>query len=213
MIELECLGILFGLKLYHQWDTVERSQLKWITGANRKANSAAPSDEPAPKQNRLAMLIAEANSQYREVLSAPANPTQKPDGTCSATLVTETGSVSEESNDGASILSTSNFGDGPSTSTAADISLGLFLTFLPTLDQNTINKIGNGEFVDFPSLIYKDQSQETTTIHNAQSSTITSTLKASQKQLKNIHHWNEGFQFIPTFIPKSTQHQPLNSSD
>ncbi|KAH3729273.1 hypothetical protein DPMN_055240 [Dreissena polymorpha] len=106
-------------------------------GGKRKATSAAPSDEPAPKQNRLAMLIAMAISQEREeiktLLNAPTEPTRKRDGTSSATSVSETGSVCEESDDVSSILSMSNFGDGPSTSTAADISLGVFFscTFTP----------------------------------------------------------------------------------
>ncbi|KAH3698341.1 hypothetical protein DPMN_085860 [Dreissena polymorpha] len=81
-------------------------------GGKRKATSAAPSDEPAPKQNRLAMLIAMAISQDREVLeeiktllNAPTEPTRKRDGTSSATSVSETGSVCEESDDVSSILS------------------------------------------------------------------------------------------------------------
>ncbi|KAH3746843.1 hypothetical protein DPMN_181260 [Dreissena polymorpha] len=101
-------------------------------GGKRKASSEASPEEPAPKQNRLATLIAEAISQDREVLeeiqtllTAPTEPTRKPDGISSATSVSETGSISEESDDVSSVLAMSNFGDGPSTSSAADISLGV----------------------------------------------------------------------------------------
>ncbi|KAH3851501.1 hypothetical protein DPMN_093983 [Dreissena polymorpha] len=118
-------------------------------GGKRKASSEAPPEEPAPKQNRLATLIAEAISQDRKVLediqtllTAPTESTRKPDGTSSATSVSETGSIREEcqeSDDVSSVLAMSNFGDGPSTSSAADISLGVFSVVHPPLDQNTIN--------------------------------------------------------------------------
>ncbi|KAH3727820.1 hypothetical protein DPMN_053765 [Dreissena polymorpha] len=66
-------------------------------GGKRKATGAAPSDEPAPKNNRLATLIAEAISQDQEVLqeiqallSAPAKAPHKPDGTSATASVSET---------------------------------------------------------------------------------------------------------------------------
>ncbi|KAH3802390.1 hypothetical protein DPMN_156066 [Dreissena polymorpha] len=123
-------------------------------GGKRKATGAAPSDEPAPKNNHLATLIAEAISQDQEVLqdiqallSAPAKATQKSDGTSTTAPVSETDSVSEETetDDVAFIPYLSNFGDSPSTSIASDISLGVFSTVHPPLDQSTINKIVNGE--------------------------------------------------------------------
>ena len=72
-------------------------------GGKHKATRAAPSDETAPKNNRLATLIAEAIFQDQEVLqeiqallSPPAKATQKPEGTTTTASVSETGSVSQE---------------------------------------------------------------------------------------------------------------------
>ncbi|XP_052261592.1 uncharacterized protein LOC127865691 isoform X1 [Dreissena polymorpha] len=205
LLSLFSVGRVFHL--YSQWSSIQnrgamgKADPRTAKGGKRKASRAASPEEPAPKQNRLATLIAEAISQDREVLeeiqtllTAPTEPTRKPDGTSSAISISETDNISEESDDVSSVLAMSNFGDGPSTSSAADISLGVFSVVHPPLDQNTMNKIVNGEYVDFPSLIFKDQNHETTTIHKTQSSTITSTHKASRKQLHNIHQWNEAFQ-------------------
>ncbi|KAH3802382.1 hypothetical protein DPMN_156058 [Dreissena polymorpha] len=112
-------------------------------GGERKATGAAPSDEPHPKNNRLATLIAEAIFQDQEVLqeiqallSASAKATKKSDGTSTTAPVSETGILNEETetDDVALIRSLPNFGDSPSTSTASDNSLGLFSTVHPPLD-------------------------------------------------------------------------------
>ncbi|WAR30537.1 hypothetical protein MAR_033079, partial [Mya arenaria] len=64
----------------------------------------------------------------------------------------------------------------------------------PPLDQKLADKILNGEYVDFASIIHRDHLGETMTIKKTNNSTVTSIQKASAKRITEIDQWNKAFQ-------------------
>ncbi|WAR02032.1 SIAE-like protein [Mya arenaria] len=144
------------------------------------------------KQSRLAVLLADAISKDDEILSEIGEllgnkDKNKADGT-------EVPSISSESSDD-ECTSVSVSETSMHTAYAyEDISLGAFSAIHPPLDQKLIDKITNGEFVDFPYLLNKDHNNETTTIRKTNNATITSIQKSSPQPITEIGQWNRAFQ-------------------
>ncbi|XP_052787925.1 uncharacterized protein LOC128222832 [Mya arenaria] len=149
------------------------------------------------KQSRLAVLLANVISKDDDILQEIGDlinsaGAAKPDGTA----VSIASSVSSEQDLASvdSLYSEVNT-DFPSENAEPEhVSLGAFSAIHPPLDQKLADKILNGEYVDFASIIHRDHLGETMTIKKTNNSTVTSIQKASAKRITEIDQWNKAFQ-------------------